>query len=381
MKFQLWKARELIVSGVLFVLHFAAAVEHSSPANDAANDSINLEALSRLKDIDLEANPAIKTVVLKVLEQMRGRPQFVEIVRDFKITGQGAALLQIASKDPNSQTGVEAMRLVLRENSLDLLKQSLTGTNALPLAEALGNTGEKMIVPLLEPMVLDPAREPAVRRASIRALSKVREGAIALLDLAKNQKIPEELMLTTSTELSSVHWDDLRTQAAQVLPMQQGQDAHPLPPIAELVRMTGSASNGAGVFRRESVGCSKCHQVNGTGIDFGPNLSEIGTKLAKEAIYESILDPSAGIAFGYEAWTLELKSGDEAYGLIVSETADDLALKAVGGVVTHYKKNELAKRTRQKLSIMPGGLAKTMSVQELVDLVEYLSSLKKAEVH
>ena len=43
------------------------------------------------------------------------------------------------------------------------------------------------------------------------------------------------------------------------------------------------------------MGCSKCHQINGTGTDFGPNLSEIGAKLAKKALYETILDPSAGI--------------------------------------------------------------------------------------
>ncbi|HVV73636.1 MAG TPA: hypothetical protein VHI52_19355, partial [Verrucomicrobiae bacterium] len=59
-------------------------------------------------------------------------------------------------------------------------------------------------------------------------------------------------------------------------------------------------------------------------------------------------------------------------------TPDELAVKAVGGVVTRYKKADIARRTQQKLSIMPAGLEKTMSTQDLVDLVEYLSSLKKA---
>jgi putative heme-binding domain-containing protein len=381
MKFRLWKTTSLLVVGVQLVTRLAVTAAESSGANDSASSSISLEALSRLKDIDLEANPAVKAVVLKLLQQVRGKPEFVEIVRDFKIPGQDAALLEIAANVPNSQTGVEAMRLLLKANNLDPLKQSLAGTNTLALAQALGNTGEKTIVPLLQPLVVDGTVDAGVRKEALRSLAKVREGAMALLDLAKSQKLPDELILTASTELNSVHWDDLRAQAAQVLPMPQGQDAHPLPPIAELVKMTGNAANGAAVFRRETVGCSKCHQVNGAGIDFGPNLSEIGTKLAREAIYESILDPSAGIAFGYEAWQLELKNGDDAYGLIVSETADELALKAVGGVVTRYKKSDIARRIQQKLSIMPAGLAKTMSVRELVDLVEYLSSLKKAQAH
>src|SRR5580765_5228909 len=43
--------------------------------------AVAIEALSRLKGIDLEANPAVKTAVLKVLDQIHGKPQFVELVR------------------------------------------------------------------------------------------------------------------------------------------------------------------------------------------------------------------------------------------------------------------------------------------------------------
>jgi putative heme-binding domain-containing protein len=378
MKLIVWKAPSLILAAILFEGKCAGA---DAPANDSASAAISMEALSRLKGLDLDTNPSLKAVVLRLLDQMRGKPEFVEIVRDFKIPGQTTGLLEIAAKNPNNQTGVDAMRLVLKEENLDALKGGLAGTNALPLTQALGNTGEKAIVPLLRPLVIDAGRDVVLRKEALRALAKAKEGAVALLELAKTQQLSDDLTLTATTELNSVHWEDVRAEAAQVLPMPQGQDAHPLPSIAELVRMSGNRSNGAAIFRREIVGCSKCHQVNGTGIDFGPNLSEIGTKLAKEAIYESILDPSAGISFGYEAWSLELNNGDEAYGLVVSETADELALKAVGGLVTRYKKADIAKRTKQKLSIMPTGLAKTMSIQELVDLVEYLSSLKKAATH
>ena len=44
---------------------------------------------------------------------------------------------------------------------------------------------------------------------------------------------------------------------------------------------------------------------------------------------------------------------------------------------SRYKKSEIDRRTKQKLSIMPAGLEQTMSTEDLVDLVEYLSSLKK----
>ncbi len=119
--------------------------------------------------------------------------------------------------------------------------------------------------------------------------------------------------------------------------------------------------------------------MNGEGIEVGPNLSEIGTKLGKDALCESILDPSAGLSFGYEAWQVELKNGDEAFGLIVNETADEISVKAQTGIVTKFRKSDISKREKQKLSIMPTGLQQAMSTQDLVDLIEYLSTLRKAE--
>ena len=208
-------------------------------------------------------------------------------------------------------------------------------------------------------------------------MAKAREGAGVLLDLARRKALPEDLKETASQELSNARWDNVRAEAAQILPPSGNRSAQPLVPISELVTRKGDPQKGAAVFRRETVGCFKCHQINGQGVDFGPNLSEIGTKLAKDAMYESIRDPSAGISFGYEAWQLDFKNGDDALGLIISETAGEIALKAVGGLVTRYKKNEIARRTKQKLSIMPAGLEQTISTEDLVDLVEYLSSLKK----
>jgi putative heme-binding domain-containing protein len=153
-------------------------------------------------------------------------------------------------------------------------------------------------------------------------------------------------------------------------------DAKPLPPIAELIKIKGDTANGAAVFRRDTVGCIKCHQVNGEGTEVGPNLSGIGTKLGKDALYEAILDPSAGISFGYETWQIVLKNGDDVTGLVASETADELAVKAAGGTVTRYKKSDIASRAQLKTSLMPSNLQQTMTGQELVDLVEYLVTLK-----
>jgi putative heme-binding domain-containing protein len=337
-----------------------------------------IEALTRLGPEKVEASPKLKEALGKVLEATQGTPRFVELVRDFHLKDQDPALLEIAVLNPNNSTGVEAARLILASRNSGLLKASLAGTNAVKVAEALGNTADKQIVPLLEPIVADTTRNFALRKQAVRALAQVQEGAASLLKLAKEQKLADDVKLVAGTELNNVRWANIKSEAVQVLPPPQGRNAQPLPPISELIKIPGDAKRGAEVFRRDAVGCIKCHQVNGEGIDFGPSLSEIGTKLGKDALYEAILDPSAGISFGFEAWQIELKSGDEAYGLIVSDTTDEIAVKSQGGIVTRYKRSEVSKREQQKLSIMPAGLQQTMSPEDLVDLVEYLSSLKKA---
>ena len=337
-----------------------------------------IEALTRLGPEKVEANPKLKEALEKVLDAIKGTPRFVELVRDFHIKDQDPALLEIVVGNPSNSAGVEAVRLILAGRNSKLLAASLASTNAVQVAEALGNTADKQIVRLLEPILADSSRHLALRKQAVRALAQVQEGAASLLKLAKEQKLPDDVKLVAGFELNNVRWPDIKSEAAKVLPLPQGRNAQPLPPISELTMRTGDVKRGSEVFRRDAVGCVKCHQVNGEGIDFGPNLSEIGTKLGKDALYEAILDPSAGISFGFEAWQLELKSGDEAYGLIVSDTTEEIALKAQGGIVTRYKKSDVEKREQQKLSIMPAGLQQTLSTEDLVDLVEYLSSLKKS---
>jgi len=78
-------------------------------------NAVAIEALSRLKGTDLEANPTLKAAVLRVVERTKGTPQFVELVRDFKLKDQEAALLDYAVAHPGDSGGVDAIRL-LAEN-------------------------------------------------------------------------------------------------------------------------------------------------------------------------------------------------------------------------------------------------------------------------
>jgi putative heme-binding domain-containing protein len=343
--------------------------------------ALAVEALTRLEGVDLNANATLKERVLKVLDKTRGTANFVKLVQHFQLKDQNAGLLEVAAAQPASESGVEAMRLVLASGDTALVQAALDGTNttvAIQIAEALGNTSDRQSAKLLLPVVTDAKRDASLRKQSVRSLAKTSDGANELLRLAKTDQLADDLKFTAGTELNAVRWPEIKTEAAKVLPPVHGRNAAPLLPISELVKIKGDATAGARIFTNALPGCASCHVVNGRGTELGPNLSEIGTKLGRDALFEAILDPSAGISFGFEAWTFTLKNGDEVYGLIGSETADEIAVKAVGGIMTRLKKNEIASRQQSKLSIMPAGLQAALTAQELADLVEYLVSLKKA---
>lgn len=367
-----------MIAAWAFGASLSVAAAEANPENDKT--ALAVEALSKLQGVNLETNAKLKETVLKILEKTRGTPSFVKLVQQFNLSGQNRGLLEVALAQPSSDSGVQAMRLLLAGDGTALVSETLAGTNVLAAAktaEALGHTGGNQTATLLLPIVTEAHRDPMLRRQAVRSLAKTHDGADALLKLAQADRLADDLKFTASTELNQVRWPEIKTVAAKLLPLAQSQDAAPLPPLGELVKRTGNPANGAIIFARANPGCIACHVVKGQGTDFGPNLSEIGSKLGKDALYESILDPSAGISFGYEAFNWTFKNGDEAYGLLASETNDEIAVKVVGGIVTRYKKAEILSRQPSKLSIMPSGLQAAMTPDELVDLVEYLASLKK----
>ena len=375
---------KLLLSSALFfsgILFGANLHPETKQLTETERNFILVETLNRIQS-DIASNPSLKDAVYQTLSKVRGTEAFVRIAKKFSIKDQDNELLDIALTNPGKDLGVEATLLILDHSNGSLFSAALSKTNgdAMKAVEVLGNANEKRVVSLLLPIITDDGRDNALRKAAIHALTQTQDGATHLLKLAKEGNLSNALKFTAGTELSSVRWAKIKAEAEKVLPPPQGKNTEPFPPLSTLYQMTGNRAAGEKVFFRETSMCSRCHEVRSKGGQIGPALTEIGTKLGRDALIEAILEPSAGISFGFEAFNITLKNGDEAYGLIASETEDDLAIKDLNGIVTRYKKSDIAKRDQLKSSIMPTGLQQTMSPQEFVDLIEFLSSLKRDEV-
>jgi putative heme-binding domain-containing protein len=335
---------------------------------------------SRLEPAVVNGNDQLKVALKQLLDATVGEPRFVGLVKRFGVKGRVADLLAVVAKHPNDSAGVEAMGMVLNGAGQKAVVALLTGKDAqqaVAVAKALGNSNNQKVIPLLAPLVTRPNTHNNVRREAVKGLANFEAGAKQILALARAGKLPASTRFTASLALSTARWPAIQAEAAKVLPPLFGQNAKPLPSVFVLAKRKGNVANGAKVFSRETAQCARCHKVGDAGIEVGPALTEIGTKLPKEELYESILDPSAGISFGYEAWLVTLKDGNVAFGIIVSETPREISVMGLTGVVTKHAKTNVKSRAQQPISLMPPGLHLTMKESELVDLIEYLASLKK----
>jgi putative heme-binding domain-containing protein len=223
--------------------------------------------------------------------------------------------------------------------------------------------------------VLDIKAPMEEREAAVKALAKTSDGARSLLKLVDAGTFPAELKATAAFALAANR--DVAKEAAAKLPLPKAKGGKTLPPLAELAAMTGDVANGAKVFRRpEGPNCVGCHQLNEEGKLVGPPLSTIGNKLGREQLFESILTPSAAILMSYENWIVRTKGGDVKQGIKVEDTDDHVTLKDNQGEYVDIPLDKIADKKQLTLSMMPENITESMSVQELVDLVAYLQTLK-----
>ena len=139
--------------------------------------------------------------------------------------------------------------------------------------------------------------------------------------------------------------------------------------------MTGDAKKGREIFFKQGQ-CAVCHQIGGEGKGVGPDLGHIGTKLARAALFEAILFPSAAISHNYENYIAKLDGGGSVTGVLVNQSDSEVQLRDSAANLHTLERNSLISFFRLPTSLMPANLHQLMTTQELVDLVRYLASLK-----
>lgn len=342
---------------------------------------ITTEAFNRLKGVNFQNDPKAKAKLNLVLDNAQGTEQFVALVGKFNVRDRYPELLAMAQGKPDEQIGVEAMRTLLAKNAKPLITNALNEKDpqkAEQTVKALGNAGDKGAEEILWNVIDDSDRLLGLRRAAVSSVANSRNSALKLAKLAGDDKLNDDLKDATASALHTSQWPDVKAQAAKLFPLPATKNNKPLPPIEELVKRKGDFKVGRVLYNTTAT-CNKCHIVNNVGREVGPDLSEIGKKLTREAMYKSILFPSAGISHNYESYLIALANGTTVTGLVTSRTKDEVAVKGVDGITRKYKMADVDIIKKQNLSLMPADLQKVMSEDDLVNVVEYLTTLKEAK--
>ncbi|HEV8292123.1 MAG TPA: c-type cytochrome, partial [Tepidisphaeraceae bacterium] len=370
------------LSGPQRTRYFRALDFHTGPLKEerlAALLYANLDQASLAETVvrlrgSSKNSARVNQVVNSILDGAKGTAGFIDLVEQFDVRDRNEQVLAIVLANPTGQSAATGVRVLMKNGGTGLIEKALTGPDGDKLAQALGSSPERAVAEMLAGLVRDEGRTLPARRAAVRAMARSPSGAHALLGMIRNGVLGADLKSVAASELHVSTDAKIRSQAAELMPLPPTKDGKPLPPIARLMQMKGDASRGREVYKAV---CIQCHQVGNEGTNFGPPLSEIGDKLSREAMYTAILYPSAGIEHNYEGQIVKIKGGDELVGIVQSETADELQLRIAGGIVTPLKKSDILSRRVQKESIMPEDLQKGLTVQELVDLADYLMTLKK----
>lgn len=135
----------------------------------------------------------------------------------------------------------------------------------------------------------------------------------------------------------------------------------------DVAQGTGNADAGRKIFEKH---CMQCHKFDGQGHDVGPNLD--GAERTREYLLSNIVDPNRVVGTPYFTRTIVLKNGKLITGLLVEEDANTIRLKRENAIIEVMAKADIEEQATSTKSLMPEGMSKNMSIQELRDLIRYL---------
>jgi putative heme-binding domain-containing protein len=344
---------------------------HESMTTEPA---LAMVALRHISTEYIQQNASARKTVISMLSKVEGN-EYLELIEKYNLTEMAPSLLKDILAGKNSRSTAKALYAVNGGMLIQSKFKSGTDAEKRAIIEAIRWQGNKESLNILFAVVKDPKYSALVRKDAARGLgNSYPNGEDLVLKALKNKEIPSNLIPSVVESVSKAWRKGVRLEANTYLTGANAQAKVKHPPLNDLLAKQGVAVSGKKVFVDQ---CSMCHQVNNEGIDFGPKLSEIGSKLSREGMYMSVLHPNAGIGFGYETFEISTKKGDHYQGIIVSRNETDILMRLPGGLSQSFKTSALKSVKQLPNSMMPEGLADGMTTQELVDLMEYLSTLKK----
>ncbi|MCK0189515.1 PVC-type heme-binding CxxCH protein [Arenibacter sp. F20364] len=341
--------------------------------NHPLKNKIQAYAIGQMDVKFVNSSPKHIKMVKEVLPKIEGTPEWIMAIKNLDLKNQNEALFRVVVNGKDTDIGKEAANILLNNEGASLIDKFLHSqeqeSSKIAVMEKLNGISNPTAIALLKKNITNKELSHAVTRKMIETLGNTGSGQQELYQLLEDGKLAEEYKTSAVLKLMTSWNDEIRTNAPKFLST-EGDGALD---IAKLVERSGNATDGKKIY---TTYCSSCHLAAGSGIDFGPELSDIGNKLSKQFLYSNIIYPSAGINFGFEGYSLKMKDGKTYTGYILSRTEDEITIKMMGGTQKTLELQDITEQQALEQSLMTPGLANIMPEADLVDLVAYLETLK-----
>lgn len=199
-------------------------------------------------------------------------------------------------------------------------------------------------------------------------------------EIAKQKLSPDvakrSLRYMYSVGRSDAALSDVLSNAAGI-----AADAPP-PSPEEVVRIAadvvakGDPARGERIFRRKDLNCMKCHSISRAGGQVGPELSAVGGSSPVDYVVNSILNPNLAVKEQYVTRIFALNSGKVLTGVVIDRDDVRINMRDANGAVIKIPTADIDEELEGK-SLMPQGLTKFLTRDELLDLARFISELGK----
>lgn len=270
----------------------------------------------------------------------------------------------VAARHPAVLAAADGLLAAPKAAPLDLRRRTLDALARLDeprVAEVVLARYEAM-----EPELRPQAIELLTARAawSKQLLAAIAAGRLPASTLNVNQV--RKLLAGKDSELAGLveaTWGTLRQQRSP-------EREQVIVQMRELLESTaGDPRAGQAVFQRV---CGQCHKIYGQGQEVGPDITVNG-RGSFEQLLSNVFDPSLVVGAAYQAYTVVTTDGRVLSGLLAEDSPQRVVLKVQGGKFETIARGDVDEMEVSRLSMMPEGVEKQLTPQELADLFAFLS--------
>ncbi len=257
-----------------------------------------------------------------------------------------------------------------------ILAEALKGTDLVKLQLALLNALGRRNAAELKTLLVSKwaAWNPQVRSVAMDLFLARPDRSTSLLKAVQDKKIAKTDLSANQVDMLRGHRDArVKELAATVFPVVKKEARSAVVArYQKALTMKGDAKKGQAKY--ETV-CISCHRYGDKGFVLGPDVVTF-IAAGKDSILGNIFDPNKEVAPQFQTYAFTLKGGEVVVGMIANESSTEVTIRQPFGVEKKVVRKDIEGMKGIGMSLMPEGLEGALSLQDVADLLEFLTTAK-----